>query len=86
MSVYARPKMDLALYAVILLLFATWSTLHLLLCFRLRVFGKWRALAGFLLPPVAPYWGLRLGERALSLTWILFALSYIMSLMAGFAG
>jgi hypothetical protein len=83
--VYARRQMDLALYAVILLLFATWSTLHLLLSFRLREFGNWRALVAFLLPPLAPYWGLRLRVRALSLSWILLALSYLFGLMAGFA-
>lgn len=76
--------MDLALYAIILLLFASFATLHLLLCWRLRVLSPWRAMAAFFVLPLAPYWGSRQTLKKLSTAWWICLGMYALALLAGF--
>lgn len=75
--------MDLALYALIVLLFGAWTTVHLLLC--IKIFKKdWRkATAGFFAFPLAPYFGLSLKVKGLPIIWVAIAALYMVALLAG---
>ena len=68
--------MGLGLYIVILLLFASVSTAHLLLCWKLFRLGWWRPIVAFLVPPLAPYWGYTAQVPRLPMIWVGLAFVY----------
>jgi hypothetical protein len=76
--------MDLALYAIILLLFASFATLHLILCWRLRAFSIWRTWTAFFVFFLAPYWGRKFLLKKLSTAWWISLGLYLIALLAGF--
>jgi len=78
--------MDAALYLAVLLLFATWSTVHVLLCFRLGSKSVGRGLLALIFPPLAPYWGLNAQIRQLPAAWVLSAAIYFVALLASLVG
>ena len=80
---YALLPMDLAIYASILILFAVWMTAHVLLCVRLAQRQFLRGLAGFVVFPMAPYWGQSLHIKKLPTIWMVSALLYVLALIAG---
>ena len=51
--------------------FATWGSLHVLLAWRLgRSAPWWHGLVALVLPPLAPYWGMRSGRRVMGSAWL----------------
>lgn len=51
--------------------FAAWGTVHWVLVAKL--FGsspRWHGAMALVVPPLAPYWSLRRGARALPIAWI----------------
>lgn len=75
--------MDYALYALIVLVFATWCTVHVVLCVELAKRNWKRALGGFFALPLAPYFGNDLGIKRLPGVWIVCALLYGFALIFG---
>jgi hypothetical protein len=70
-----------ALFALLLVLaFALWLTVHLLLCARLIVALRPKPLVALLLLPptavLAAYWGVKFGHKRLVLVWGLCLLLY----------
>ncbi|HET9930550.1 MAG TPA: hypothetical protein VFQ35_07680 [Polyangiaceae bacterium] len=43
---------------------------------------RWRALAAFFLPPLAPYWGFEARRYVWSSVWLFAAVSYVASAIA----
>lgn len=78
-----RPAMDFALYGIIVFLFATWCTVHLLLCIEVAKRDFRRALLGFALFPLAPYFAYKLRIKKYPAFWITASLLYFLSLIAG---
>jgi hypothetical protein len=76
--------MDLVIYGLILLLFASWVSVHVLLCVRLGRVVWWRGLVGFVVFPVAPFWAQSHNVRKLPGVWLVLAFLYALSLIAGF--
>ena len=75
---------DLAVYAAIVVSFAALVTAHAALAFGLsRLRPHWRGPVGFVLLPLAPYWGFKAGLRARSILWLLALAAYVAALMAG---
>jgi len=72
---------DVLLYVVILVLFASWITVHAWLCARLCAVSVWKGCVALLVPPLAPLWGQRFGS--LSVAWMLLLVLYGASLLAG---
>ena len=69
---------DVALLSFLVIAFATLLTVHVGLAVALVRNGRRRrALAAFLVVPLAPYWGWREGMRARGILWIAAALSYV---------
>jgi hypothetical protein len=68
---------DEAVVIALVVAFATLVTAHLSLVAGLaRRPPWWRALAALVVPPLAPYWGLRDGLRMRSAIWIAAAAAY----------
>jgi hypothetical protein len=62
---------DALLLGGLLLAFATLVTVHLAIVFDLAFqYPRWRALAAFFIPPLAPYWALRDGMVVRAGMWI----------------
>ena len=73
--------MGLTLYAVVLVLFASFCSLHVWLCLQLLTRSARRAILGFFLVPLAPYFGLSLGLRRVPTAWILCGCLYVIFLI-----
>jgi hypothetical protein len=59
------------------LAFATLITVHVAIAFGLsRKSPRWRALVAFFVPPLAPYWALRLGMVARGAIWLAAVVAY----------
>lgn len=82
--VYAPAPMDLVVYAIILSLFASWFSVHVLLCVRLTRVVWWRGLLSFVAFPLAPFWAQAQRIRKLPGIWLALAFLYSLSLIAGF--
>lgn len=75
--------MDYALYAFIVFVFATWCTVHVVLCVELAKLDWKRALGGFFAFPLAPYFGYDLEIKRLPAFWVVSALLYGFSVTFG---
>lgn len=77
--------MDAAIFITLVVSFATFVTAHVALAFGLTVRPpRWRGPVGFVVVPLAPYWGFREGLRARSLIWLLGFGLYAAALAAGY--
>ena len=69
---------DVALLSFLVIAFATLLTVHVALAVGLvRHGGGRRALAAFVVAPLAPFWGWREGMRVRGILWMAAALSYL---------
>jgi hypothetical protein len=69
---------DIALLSFLVLAFATLLTAHVTLALAIARSGyRRRAVAAFLIAPLAPYWGWREGMRARGVLWMAAAISYV---------
>lgn len=75
--------MDYVLYAFIVLMFATWCTVHLVLCIELAKRDWRRAMGGLVAFPLAPYFGYNLQIKKLPALWIVSAFLYGFALIFG---
>lgn len=58
------------LLAVLVLVFATWFTIHIWLCTSLVLREpRWRGVVALVVPVLAPLWCYRIGLRGRSLAW-----------------
>ena len=56
--------------AVLIGSLATWEVLHVRLSMRLmRRQPRWRGIVALVIPPLAPYWAIRAGDRAHAIAW-----------------
>lgn len=78
-----KLPMDLALYATILLMFASFASVHFVLCVSLAKKDWKRAVIGFIAFPLAPYFGQSLSIKRLPALWVTCAMLYAVSLLAG---
>jgi len=75
--------MGLFLYVGLLLLFATWSTTHVLLCVRLATVSRLKALAGLVVFPLAGYYGQEHRFSKLTTVWVVTLTVYLVLLLIG---
>lgn len=75
--------MGLLLYGALLLLFATWTTAHVLLCLRLATVSWLKALASLLLFPLAGYYGQEHRFSKLTTVWVVSLTAYLVALLIG---
>ena len=78
--------MGLPLYLAIVVLFAVWATVHLLLCLKLAGHSAWRAAAGFFVPPLALYYAQAVALGKLTSVWVITLSAYLVALALGFIG
>jgi len=76
----------LPLYLAVVVLFAVWVTVHVLLCMRISKSCWWRGLLGLLAPPLAIYYAQRYQVGALAPVWVVSFSCYLVALTAGFIG
>jgi hypothetical protein len=76
--------LDFVLLAALVLSSATWVTVHVAISARLvfRARPRWRGLAAFALPPLAPVWAYREGWRGASALWLAAVLTYLVARLA----
>ena len=79
----ASAPMQLGLFVVIILLFAAWVTVHVQLCIVLLRNSPAKALLGFVVVPLAPYWGHKAKVPKLPQIWATLAALYSLALIAG---
>ena len=78
-----RHSVDTVIVALLVGSFATLVTVHLALAAGLvRRRPHWRGAAALLLPPLAPYWGFRVGMRKRVIVWVAALSVYAVSLVA----
>jgi hypothetical protein len=74
---------DWLLLAGLLLAFATLVTMHVAIVFGLaQKEPRWRALAAFLVPPLAPYWAFCHGMKVRAAFWVASVALYAALLVA----
>lgn len=63
---------DKVVVATLILAFATFVTAHVALAARLvmRARPRWRGLVALVVPPLAPWWGVREGMRGGAAIWV----------------
>jgi hypothetical protein len=71
----------LVLYVALVVLFASWSTLHVWLCAQLFRVHRRKAVVSFVVFPLAPYFGFDLRLRKLSSMWLTSAVLYLVVLL-----
>jgi hypothetical protein len=72
---------ETALFVVLVLAFATWTTAHAMLVLGLlRRPRRWRAGLALVLVPLAPWWGWREGMRCRSILWMVGLAAYAATL------
>jgi hypothetical protein len=76
--------MYLGLFAVIILLFAAWVTVHVQLCVTLMRKSLLHGSIGFFVFPLAPYWAHKAKVPKLPHTWVILFSLYFLALTAGF--
>jgi hypothetical protein len=76
-------SMGLIGYALILVLFATWFTVHTLLCWQLATRSWRKAVVGFFIVPLCPYWGRQEGFIRSTFAWLGSVTLYGLSLLHG---
>jgi hypothetical protein len=78
---------DLTLLILVSLSFGLFVTAQLVLVARLAREGPvWRALVGFLVPPLAAYWSFRGKSRGWSSVWLCALLAYAVLLLRASSG
>jgi hypothetical protein len=83
-SAKKRALVDAALFVAITLSFATFVTAHVALALGLTLRApRWHGPLSFVVPPLAPYWGLQAGFRARAACWVGGVLAYSASLLIG---
>jgi hypothetical protein len=74
---------DTAIVTLLVGSFATLVTVHLALAVGLvRRRPHWRGAAALVVPPLAPYWGFRVGMRKRVIVWLAALSLYAVSLAA----
>jgi hypothetical protein len=75
---------DAVIVTLLVLGFALLVTAHVALCgfLVLRAKPRWRGLAAFVVPPLAPWWGLREGRTLTTSLWIVSLLLYLSGVLA----
>jgi len=75
---------DIVILSALVLAFATFVTMHVLLVGALVLFDKprWRGLVALLVPPLAPIWAYRAGRRRAATVWIMAVVVYAIALIA----
>jgi hypothetical protein len=69
---------DHVVLVLLVVSFASLVTVHVALAFGLAMRRpRWRGAVAFLLPPLAPYWGMRVR----SLLWLIALASYVVGLI-----
>ena len=77
---------DAMIMAAIVASFALFVTAHISLVFGLAARRpRWRGAVVLVLPPLAPYWGIRSGLRGRSFVWLGALIAYGCALTLGFA-
>ena len=77
---------DAVLYLWIVISFAVLVTAHVTLAFGLAFRQpRWRALVGFVVPPLAPYWGYTSGLRVRTVLWAAGFSAYFIALVTAYA-
>jgi hypothetical protein len=74
--------MGWVLYVFVVLFFAAWVTVHVALSWTLWAKNRTRAVAGFFLFPLAPYFAHGCGIHALPVAWVGLFLGYAVSWVA----
>jgi hypothetical protein len=68
---------DSIVVSLLVVAFATLLTAHVTLVVGLaRRRPRWRALTGFFIAPLAPWWGWQEGLRARAVLWVVAAVAY----------
>ena len=64
--------MDFAIFALLLLSFATLLTVHVVICVRLWFVKdrRWRGTVALLVPPLAPWWSREEAWRTSTRLWL----------------
>ena len=76
--------MELVVLCVLVVSFALLVTAHVALSVGLALRRpRWRGPLAFLVPPLAPWWGMQQRMRAWSLLWIGSLAIYLTALVAG---
>lgn len=75
--------MDLIVLLFLVGSFALLVTVHVALAVGLSFRRpRWRGPLAFVIPPLAPYWGMEVGMRVRSLLWLVALAIYVVSLIA----
>ena len=75
---------DIILIALMVVGFAWLFTVHVTIAFGLALRPpRWRALVGFLVPPLAPYWAWRSGMPKRAWLWVAGVIVYLAGLLLG---
>lgn len=72
--------MSLGHFSAMILLFATWITLHVKLCMHLVRQRPKRAALAFFVVPLAPLWAQGTGAGRLIAWWLVVGVLYVVSL------
>jgi len=75
---------DAVIVTLLVLGFALLVTTHVALCGFLVLHAKprWRGLAALVVPPLAPWWGLREGRTITTILWLVSLLLYLSGVLA----
>ncbi|MBK8255334.1 MAG: hypothetical protein IPK82_22085 [Polyangiaceae bacterium] len=74
--------MDIALLSALLLSFATFVTIHVVITVRLlgRKEDRWRGAVAIFVPPVAPVWAVERGWKRSAIAWVTSLIVYAVAL------
>jgi hypothetical protein len=79
-------RSDLVVTVALAAVAASWFTFHVALSVGLlRRHPRWRGLVGFLVAPLAPFFGLSARLRVRSVAWIVLAVAYLILRMRAYA-
>jgi len=68
---------DIIVIGGLVLAFATLISAHVAIAYGLlKQSPRWRAALAFLVPPLAPYWALRLGMMVRGTVWVAAVIAY----------
>jgi hypothetical protein len=71
---------DLVVFVALVVAFALLVTVHVALAARLVLkHPRWRGLVAFIVPPLAPYWGMEAGMKKLATLWIVALSVYVVA-------
>ncbi|MCC6900938.1 MAG: hypothetical protein IT377_18315 [Polyangiaceae bacterium] len=64
-------RVDRVVLGALVVSFASWVTAHVALAFGLALGRpRWRGPVAFLVPPLAPYWGMEAGMKRRAGIWV----------------